>query len=137
MSRSFQEKSSWVTLATVVVVFGFYFAVSLPGATVDIRPHQVFRFTGFVVILAAIQVIGHVAIALHDRRTQTDERDRLIALRGTRNGAYVLSAGVFGALCVGLLVPGNFAFMHALLGAWVVAQLVETGSRLWLYRREA
>ncbi len=137
MSRSFQEKSSWVTFITVAVVFGFYFAVSLPGARVDIRPHTVFRFAGFVVMLAVIQVIGHVAIALHDRRTQTDERDRLIALRGVRNGAYVLSTGVFGSLCVGLLVPGNFAFTHALLGAWVLAQLVETGSKLWLYRREA
>jgi hypothetical protein len=33
-------------------------------------------------------------------------------------------------------VPGNFAFTHVLLGAWVLAQLVETGSQLWLYRRE-
>ncbi|MBK8164995.1 MAG: hypothetical protein IPK64_03410 [bacterium] len=89
MSRSFQEKSSWVTFVAVVVAFGFYFAVSLPGATVDIRPHQVFRFAGFVVI------------------------------------------------CIGVFVPGNFAFTHALLGAWVLAQLVETGSQLWLYRREA
>lgn len=137
MSRSFQEKSQWVTFIAVLVTFGFYFAVSLPGATVDIRPHQVFRFTGFVVILAVFQVVGQVAIALHDRRTQTDERDGLIALRSVRNGAYVLSTGVFGALCVGVFVPGNFAFTHALLGAWVVAQLVETGSQLWLYRKEA
>lgn len=137
MTRSFQEKSQWVTLIAVLVSFGLYFSATLPGAPADIRPQTVVRFAFVVVLLVVFQVVGQVAIALRDRRTDTDERDRLIALRGVRNGAYVLSTGVFGALCVGVFVPGNFAFTHTLLGAWVAAQLVETGSTLWMYRKEA
>lgn len=136
MNRSFQEKSQWVTLVALLLSFGWYFTVSLPGAPADIGPPTVARFLASVALLTVLQVFGHVSIALLDRRADADERDRLIALRGVRNGAYVLSTGVFCALCVGVLVPGNFAFVHVLLGAWVLAQLVETGSQLWLYRRE-
>jgi hypothetical protein len=61
----------------------------------------------------------------------------LIELYGTRNGAYVLAAGAFFALCTALFTQGNFVFMHVLLGFWVLAQLVEIGSQLLLYRRGA
>lgn len=136
MNRSFQEKSQWVTLVALLVSFGWYFAVTLPGAPVDISPPTMALFVAAVALLTVLQVFGQVTIALLDRRADVDERDRLFALRGVRNGAYVLSTGVFGALCVGVFVPGNFAFTHVLLGSWVLAQLVETASQLWLYRRE-
>jgi hypothetical protein len=137
MDASFQEKSLRVTFATVLLAFVVYFVLALPGATADIRPRQVALFVGVVVLLVVTQVAGQVVIALRDRRRDADERDRLIGLRGTRNGAFVLACGVFAALCAGLLTRGNFVFTHVLLGAWVLAQLVETGSQLWLYRREA
>ena len=70
-------------------------------------------------------------------RYHEDERDELIALKGSRNGAYVLAAGVFFALCAAVFIPGNFAFTHLLLGFWVLAQLVEIGSQLVMYRRGA
>lgn len=136
MGRTFQEKSQWVTFAALLVSFGWYFTVMLPGAPADIGPPAIARFIAAVALLTVLQVFGQVSIALLDRRADADERDRLIALRGVRNGAYVLATGVFCALCVGVFVPGNFAFTHVLLGAWVLAQLVETGSQLWLYRRE-
>jgi len=47
----------------------------------------------------------------------------------------VLATGVFLALCTALLTNGNFLFMHVLLAFWVLAQLAEIGSRLFLYRR--
>lgn len=136
MNRSFQEKSQLVTFAALLISFGGYFIVTLPGAPADIGPPTIALFVAAVTLLTVLQVFGQVTLALLDRRADADERDRLIALRGVRNGAYVLSTGVFGALCVGVFVPGNFAFTHVLLGAWVLAQLVETGSQLWLYRRE-
>ena len=61
----------------------------------------------------------------------------MIELKGTRNAAYVLATGVFLALCAALLTEGNFVFSHVLLGAWVLAQLVQIGSQLVLYRRGA
>jgi hypothetical protein len=98
-------------------------------------PQQVALFIAAIVLLVVMQVAGLIVIAIIDRRPGADERSRLIGLKGTRNGAYVLATGVFGALCAGLLTEGNFIFTHVLLGSWVLAQLVETGSQLWLYRR--
>lgn len=80
-------------------------------------------------------MIVHILLAFADRRAETDERDRLIALKGTRNGAYVLAVGVFVSQCVAIATEGNFAFTHVLLGWWVLAQLVEIGSRIYFYRR--
>jgi hypothetical protein len=137
MSLSFQEKSLWLMFVSLIVAFSFYFATVLPTDAVNVMPHQVVLFTLAIVLLVIVQVAGHVIIAIMDRQTKTDERDKLIALKGTRNAAYTLAVVVFCALCVALLTPGNFIFVHVLLGGWVLAQLVEIGSQLFLYRRGA
>lgn len=137
MNLSFQEKSLAVTFAGLVGAFGFYFAHVLPAASAHVLPHQVALFAVAVAVLVATEVVGHVIVSVFDPRDETDERDRLIGLKGTRNASYVLATGVFGALCAGLFVPGNFVFMHVLLAAWALAQLVEIASQLYLYRRGA
>jgi 4-hydroxybenzoate polyprenyltransferase len=134
---SFQEKSLWLVFLSVIAFSGFYFSQALPGAGRDVMPGQVALFVVAIVVLVIAQVAGHIVIAIVDRRTDTDERDGRIALKGTRNGAYVLATGVFLALCAGLVTEGNFVFMHVLLGFWVLAQLVEIGSQLFMHRRGA
>lgn len=135
MSLSFQEKSLWLMFTGLLVGFGFYFVTVLPTTTVNLMPYHVVFFVLAVVLLVITQVVGHILIAAFDQQTKTDERDRLIELKGTRNGAYVLATGVFFALCVALITEGNFIFMHVLLGFWVLAQLVTIGSQLFWYRR--
>jgi hypothetical protein len=137
MDLSFQEKSLWLMFVSLVVGFGSYFVTALQTNAVDVMPHQVVLFVLAVVMLVIMQIVGHIVIAIVDRRTKTDERDRLIELKGTRNAAYVLATGVFLALCTALMTKGNFVFTHVLLGFWVLAQLVEIGSQLFLHRREA
>jgi hypothetical protein len=137
MDLSFQEKSLWLLLVSLVAAFGFYFVTVLPTDAVNVMPHQIVLFALAVVLLVITQVAAHIVIAIVDRRTQTDERDRLIELMGTRNGSYVLATGVFLAICAALLTEGNFVFTHVLLGFWVLAQLVEIGSQLFLHRRGA
>ncbi len=137
MGLSFPEKSLWLQLVGLVAVFGVYFATVLPATTTDVTPSQIALFVLVVVALATLQAAGHIAIAIADRRTDTDERDRIIALKGTRNAAYVLATGVFFSLCAALVIDGNFAFMHILLGSWVLAELVGIASQLMMYRRGA
>lgn len=134
---SFQEKSLWLMLISLTAGFGFYFMSALPFRTGDVMPHQVFVFGTAVALLVVISVVGHIAIAVVDRRTETDERDTLIALKGMRNGAYVLATGVFLSICVSLVIPGNFMFTHVLLTFWVLAHLVEISSQLFMHRRGA
>jgi uncharacterized BrkB/YihY/UPF0761 family membrane protein len=137
MGLSFQEKSLWLLFASLVVSFSLYFITVLPPDTTNVLPQQVGLFVLVLILLVVVQVIGHVVIALVDRRAETDERDRLIALKSTRIASYVLATGVFLALCTALLTEGNFRFSHVLLGFWVLAQLVEIGTQLVLYRRGA
>lgn len=137
MGMSFREKSLWLMFLSLAIAFGLYFAWILPAAGPDVGPTQIGLFFSVVVFLVLTQIVGHVAIAIVDRRSEEDERDRLIELRGTRNGAYVLATGVFFSLGTAVGTDGNFMFVHVLLGSWVVAQLVETGSQLVLHRRGA
>lgn len=134
---SFQEKSLWLMLVGLLVAFAFYFAKVLPMGAVDVSPQQIALFVGAVAMLVVTQIVGHVLIALADRSTDPDERDRLIELKGMRNSGYLLATGVFMALCAALLTDGNFVFTHVLLAFWVLAQMMQIGSQLFLYRRGA
>ena len=135
MDLSFHEKSLWLVMTSLVAVFAFYFGLALKTAAVDVGPAQAGLFIAAVVLLVIAQIAGHLLIVLVDRRDDTDERDRLIALKGERIGGYVLATGVFAALCTALVVPGNFATAHVLLASWVVAQVVEYAAQLWYHRR--
>jgi hypothetical protein len=135
MNRTFREKSLWLVLVGLAVVYGSYFIWVLPSSGPSVRPEQVAGFVAAVVVLVIVQVVGHTVLAILDRRTDPDERDREITLRGARNGSLVLATGVFAALCVSLVAQGNFLFTHILLAFWVMAELVDAGSQLVLYRR--
>jgi 4-hydroxybenzoate polyprenyltransferase len=137
MDLSFQEKSLWLMLIGLAVAFCLYFASALPVQSENVLPHQIVTFAALVVLLVVSQVVGHIVLAAFDRRHGTDERDRLIRLKGSRNGAYVLAAGVFVSICLALWIEGNFIFTHVLLAFWVAAQLIEIGSQLVLYRTGA
>jgi hypothetical protein len=147
MNLSFQEKSLWLMLASLVIAFGFYFvsvlgahaalAAQSPDLARDLAPPDVGLFVAAVILLVVLSVAGHVVIALVDRNPQTDERDRLIGLKGTSYASYVLATGVFLALTAAAFTRGNFVFTHVLLAFWVLAQLVAIGSQLVMYRRGA
>jgi hypothetical protein len=137
---TFQEKSLWLTLAGLFVAFGGYSwsasetLLPTPKAR-DVLPQQAGYFIAATVLLVLILVVGHVVVALLDRRTEADERDRSIELRGGRYGSFVLATGVFVALCTALVTRGNAIMAHVLLCFWVLAQGTEIVSRLVMYRR--
>lgn len=142
MNLSFREKSLWLLLLSLTVAFGVYFASVLPLHLANVAPTHVGSFMGMLILLVIIQVVGQTLLAIANRRElasaiQTDERDTLIKLKSMRLASYVLATGVFLSICVALLVPGNFAFVHVLLAFWVLAQAVEIVFQLILYRRGA
>lgn len=142
MSMTFQEKSLWITLAGLLVTFGGYFysayvtMLHMPAAK-DVMPHHGGLFMAATVMLVVILIAGHIVIALLDRRTEPDERDKSIELRAGQYGGFVLATGVFLALCTALVTEGNAVMAHVLLGFWVLAQSVEIAFQLVLYRRES
>ena len=140
VSMTFQEKSLWMTLAGLLVAFGGYFYSAyrtiLPTPLAkDVLPHQAGLFIGATVMLVLVLIAGHILIAILDRRTDTDERDRWIELKGSRYGSYALATGVFLSLCTALVTEGNAIMAHVLLGSWVLAQGVEIVAQIVMYRR--
>lgn len=140
MSLTFREKSLWLLLFSLVVVFGVYFATALSAASTQVAAVHVSAFIGMLIALVVIQIVGHVVLAIASRRElavsiQSDERDTLIRLKSTQGASYVLAAGVWFSLCLAVLVPGNFVFVHVLLASWVLAQATEILSQIILYRR--
>ena len=136
MDLTFREKSLWTLLVGLLVAFGFYFATVLPAAGPDVGPDQIVLFVIGVVLLVVVQIVGHSVIAALDQRTETDERDELIALRGARWGGRVLGFGVAVAMVAAVLSDGDFVFTHLLLAFWVLAEVVEIGAQLAYYRSE-
>lgn len=137
MGMSFEEKSLWVRLAGLLAGVALYVRVVAGQQGADLGPQHLAAFALALAGLVVVVVIGQIVVALVDRRQATDERDRAIRLRASSLGAQVLAVGVFAALCAAVLVKGNFLFVHVLLGSWVLAQLVELGAQLFLYRRDA
>jgi hypothetical protein len=131
---SFREKSLWISLLSTVAVYVYYFWRAL--AVGDRDPARAgMLFAMVVVLLIAVQVVGHVALAVHRRPEREDERDRRIATLAARNGYYVLMTGVWFGLGVAALSLGTFWYAHALLLAVVVAEVVKSGSQLVYHRR--
>ena len=137
MPTTFQEKSLRLMFLAVLLLFGGYFAIALPHATIDVSPPHIVLFTVVVVLLVAVAVAGHVVMVVLRRPEEADERHRLIELRGQAGASYVLGVGVLASIFCALLVEGNFWSTHLLLGALVLAQLTEYGIQLLIYRRES
>src|SRR5688572_4450263 len=113
MHISFREKSLWLLLISLLAAFALYFASVLPARVANVASTHVMSFIGMLILLVAVQVVGHVVLAIANRRElqariHSDERDVLISLKSTRLASYILAVGVFCSLCVALLVPGNF-----------------------------
>ena len=95
MNMSFQEKSVWVSLIIILLAFGSYFSSiydGLQAGSLD-RLEVVGLFIGLVVTVIALQIAGHIVIALanpKDADQPGDERDKLISLKAEMPGGPLL-----------------------------------------------
>src|SRR4026209_2177439 len=97
---SFRKIGAWISLASIGVVFGLYFAEV--GAAVRAGPvdPQTFlgQFVGSVVILVLVQIGLGVVAAIASRpsqqdQTSRDERERLIELKSNRAALAIVQIG--------------------------------------------
>src|SRR5688572_20625440 len=97
----FREKSAWISLLTMLGVFGTYFGAILTGrlasyglATIH---YLLLSVAAVVVLQAGLQVAARL-LARADAGTPKDERERLIELKAIRAAYVVLILGVMGAI---------------------------------------
>ena len=138
MSLSYREKSLYASLVAELIVYVPYFFFH--------RQNTVNKVAGMIIAIIALQIILQSIIAAATRNRTTDERDRLIELRGYRAGYLMLvSLMVLG---LGLLwvhaMLGRFPihnpwvalhFLNVFFGMVVIADITKTAAQIVAYRR--
>jgi hypothetical protein len=133
---SFREKSAWITLITVLVVFGVYFSALLTGHVRGF--HSLFLLLvcgiGLLVLQVGLNLIA-VLTTPRDGRAPKDERETLIQWRSHTLGYYVLMVFVLA-----LFVPVHFGhtaldMANFALFAVVVATVTVAVAQIVMFRR--
>jgi hypothetical protein len=127
-----REMSLSAQTAAIVLVYGFY-AVQLWGQ--PLTPLMaVATLVGITVLMIVINIGAHITIILYAGPQRIDERDRAVALKGTRNAYHVLSVGVWCILFLAIAHTPNIYIFYAIMGVFAFAELVRLSSQLVYYR---
>jgi hypothetical protein len=135
---SYREKTLYASLAAEIVVFGPYFFLH--------QQNSVNNVAGMIVSIIVLQIILQSVIAAVTRNRVTDERDRLIELRGYRAGylalvsLMVIGLGMlwFHAAVGHLQLDSRMVGLHFLnvfFGMVVISDITKTVTQIVAYRR--
>jgi len=135
---SYREKSLYASLLAEILVYGSYVFLH--------RQNSVDKVAGMIAAVIVLQIVLQILIALFTRNRVTDERDRLIELRGYRAG-YLTLAGLM-VLGLGMLWfhaeahNMNFEnhriglhFLSVFFGMLIIADITKTATQIVSYRR--
>jgi Predicted membrane protein (DUF2178) len=137
-SLSYREKSLYASLAAELLVYGPYFFLH--------QQNSVNKVAGMIIAIIVLQMILQSLIAVLTRNRVTDERDRLIELRGYRAGyltiASLMVAGLgmlwfhatFGHIRLDNRMVG-LHFLSVFFGMLVLADITKTAAQIVAYRR--
>lgn len=135
MSVTFKEKSLWIQIVTLSLVFGSYF-LNLDYTGVDrFPPNLVFHFIGLLVLLTVLTILGHIFAAAFNEPENEDERDVIIELKATRIKAFLLASSIVITMLTSLTLQNEFVTLHLLLLFLVVSEVVEKAVQLFYYRQ--
>jgi hypothetical protein len=134
----YREKSLYASLAAELFVYGPYFFLH--------QQNSVNKIAGMIIAIIVVQIILQSVIAAFIRNRVTDERDRLIELRGYRAGhltiasLMVIGLGMlwFHAAVGHLRLENRMVGLHFLsvfFGMLVVADITKTAAQIVAYRR--
>lgn len=138
---SFREKSAWISFVTILAVFIPFFWNSYRQYQGAVSGRDAVS-TAFMLLAAfvVLEILLHVALAIRapkEARSPRDERERLIDLRATRVGFYVLLVGALASVGMVHLTSRAWVIQQVVLLAIVLAELVRFGGQIVLFRRDA
>ena len=137
-SLSYREKSLYASLIAELIVYGSYFVLH--------RENSINKVAGMIITIIVLQIVLQLLIALVTRNRTTDERDRLIELRGYRAGYLTLASLMvlglamlwFHATVGHLEINHPFIGLHFLsvfFGMLVISDITKTATQIVAYRR--
>jgi hypothetical protein len=137
MSVSFEEKSVWIQLASMLAVLGGYSLVAgrMLSQGVTALPPYVAVFLVSVALMVVVLVVGHTAVAIASRPDGRDERDRLIEWRAESNSGWLLAVGVLTGITGMVVSVPNVWVAHLLLLSLFLSEMLKCGLQIFYYRR--
>jgi len=144
---SFQEKRSMVSLIGTLVISAGYFATMLErgreagGLTQDVRFWAAFIlilipvYIGFKVVFHVVFVVVNTVATREEEPDITDEFDRLVELKATRNFYHTFMMGFVLSLVAVVLDQPPYVMFIVLIAAIMVASTVQDISQIYYYRR--
>ena len=137
MDTSFEEKSVWIQLASLVVGLGGYLVVAglMLSNGISALPAFVPVFAAAIALIVAINIAGHVVAAIAGRADEADERDRLIGWRAESRSSWILGVGVIGAIIALIGSVGGVWVAHLLLISLFASEAVKDALQIVYYRR--
>ncbi len=137
MDTSFEEKSVWIQLVSLVVGLGGYLIVAglMLSNGVSVLPPFVPVFAVAVILIVAVNIAGHVVAAIASRPDKADERDRLIGWRAESRSSWILGIGVIGAIMALILSVGGVWVTHLLLISLFGSEVAKDVLQIVYYRR--
>lgn len=139
---SFQEKSVALMTAIVVVVYGWYFVLvlnDLDGADIGGFPYQGYQGPLLVTVFALVglAIVGHILIAVIPpyEGDKSDERDKVINVKGEYFGGFALATFAVVALGLAMIEAEYFWIANVILLGLVFSEVISGVARLAMYRR--
>jgi fatty acid desaturase len=136
---SFREKNAWISLLSMVGIYGFYFW-SVIHAGPQASGFHFGGLLGTIIALVVVQVVLTVAVAISaptEAKAPRDERDKLIELRAMRVAYAGLATGIALACFFGAFNPPIVFNTNALLFILVTAEIMRSACQIIQYRRGA
>jgi len=141
LNVSFEEKSTWVSLAIITFVFAGYFSQVYEGLISGTLEKAAVggMFIGAVITIIVLEIALHIVIAIlnvKDADQPSDERDRLFSMKAGNISGWVLGIAV--------LMISAHTFIQDLDPLWVanlllfsvfVSQVVSYALQIFYYRR--
>ena len=137
---SFQEKSTWISLAVNSAIFGYYFyhAFEVLGNPEALDRGLIVLFVGLVILTIIVETVSHILLSLvyrKDEQAGADERDKLIELKSNRVSYLILTVGVWLTFVGLMILPIQIVLANILMASFIISEIVGYGVQLFSYRR--
>jgi hypothetical protein len=136
---SFREKTAWISMLSMLAIYGFYF-----WSVIHAGPQSGgFHFGGLmetIIALVVVQTVLTVTVAIFtpkEAKAPRDEREKLIELRAMRVAYSGLATSVALACFFGAFDPPILFNTNALLFILVTAEVLRSACQIVQYRRGA
>ena len=135
----FREKSAWICLICMFVVFIPYFIhVFRLSALAELDADAIRRaIVAAIVFQTVLTIVAHIVIAVGTKRHTEDERDATIASRSYRDAYFVLAVAVCGGVLPVMIWGPSISALYVgqfLLLAFVVAEVAHYLGQIIRYR---